>query len=528
MSTIVVIDFGSQVTQLIARRIRELGVYSEVFSANVDLRSAIDLEKIDAVILSGGPDSVASLSEIPAVLFDIMKLNKDAGIPVLGICYGMQLLARYFNITVESGSAREFGKAQLRILNSSEITRGIWDTGKIVDVWMSHSDSVVGDMPDGFKIVACSEDTEAVALFCNDAMKIYGMQFHPEVSHTSEGKELLDNFLSIAGCVRNWTMGSFMETKVSEIRDSVGGESVVAAISGGVDSTVASILLHRAIGDRLKCIFVNTGCLRKGEEDEVRNLFVKKLDIPVTFVDASNLFLGRLRGVVDPEKKREVIGNTFIEVFEKEAKKVGDAKFLMQGTIYPDVIESGGGGVGERIKSHHNVGGLPEIMNLLLVEPLRCLFKDEVRLLGKELGIPSVLLNRHPFPGPGLAVRIVGEVTEDKLALLREVDSIYIDMLRESGFYDDIWQAFAVLLPVKTVGVMGDGRTYSDVCCLRAVTSRDGMTANCYPFGEEEDKQLRFIAFLQKVGGSIIRNLPGVNRIMYDITSKPPATIEWE
>ncbi|MDB1135622.1 glutamine-hydrolyzing GMP synthase [Candidatus Anaplasma sp. TIGMIC] len=529
MFTIAIIDFGSQVTQLIARRVRELGVYSEVFPVDTDFFALMNTGKqIAAFILSGGPDSVADLQQLPKVVTDVLDINAKLGTPVLGICYGFQLLAHNLGIRVEQGNRREFGNAQLAVVAESAITKGIWSVGGTVRVWMSHSDSVVDNMPESFRVVARSAETGAVAFISNEEKKIYGLQFHPEVSHTPDGRDILNSFLTVVGCTRDWTVKTFLHTQIDDIKNTVGGELVVAAISGGVDSSVSSVLVHKAIGDRLKCVFVDTGCLRKGEVDAVQRLFVDKLGMSVSVVMASSLFLDRLSGVVDPEEKRMIIGNTFIEVFEKEAERFGDVKFLMQGTIYPDVIESGVSGSGVKIKSHHNVGGLPDRMKMALVEPIRCLFKDEVRSLGRELGLPDVVLERHPFPGPGLAVRVIGEVTEEKLALLREVDSIYIDALFDSGLYHDIWQAFAVLMPSRTVGVMGDSRTYGYVCGLRAVTSNDGMTADSFPFGEPPEKQLKFLEFLQKVGGAIVRGVPGINRVVYDITSKPPATIEWE
>ncbi|ASI48098.1 MAG: glutamine-hydrolyzing GMP synthase [Anaplasma ovis] len=529
MSTIAIVDFGSQVTQLIARRVRELGVYSEVFPPSTNFQAMASCEtNIGAFILSGGPNSVQRSRGVPKAVSDVLDLNLQTGVPVLGICYGLQVLAHYFGVDVAQDAAREFGRTQLDVIEPSSITEGVWLAGSKVDVWMSHSDSVIGEVPQGFRVVARSADTGAVALMGNDERRIYGMQFHPEVAHTPGGREMLDNFLKIAGCTRDWTMRSFLHTQIEDIKSATDGGRVVAAISGGVDSSVASVLVHKAIGERLVCVFVDTGLLRKGEVGIVRDLFVDKLNMHVNVLDKSDLFMQRLAGAQDPEVKRKIIGETFIEVFEQEARGLGDIKFLMQGTIYPDVIESGVGGSGAKIKSHHNVGGLPAVMNLSLVEPLRCLFKDEVRLLGKELGLPSAILGRHPFPGPGLAVRIMGEVTAERVELLREIDNIYIDTIRESGLYDHIWQAFAVLVPVRTVGVMGDGRTYGYVCALRAVTSSDGMTADCFPFSEADERKLEFLAVLQKVSRAIVSSLQGVNRVVYDISSKPPATIEWE
>ncbi|QJC27849.1 glutamine-hydrolyzing GMP synthase [Anaplasma platys] len=530
MLTVAIIDFGSQVTQLIARRVRDLGVYSEVFPVDTDFPSLIEGgKKIGAFVFSGGPSSVTNLPKTPKVVEDVLKINENLGTPVLGICYGFQILAHVFNSTVESQKSCEFGHAQLEVVDESEITKSVWPVGSLVSVWMSHSDSVIDRVPLGFKVLAKSKDSGAIAFMSDESRKVYGMQFHPEVSHTPDGAKLLDSFLNIAGCTRDWTVKTFLQTQVDNVRQIVGNSLTVAAISGGVDSSVAAVLMHKAIGDNLKCVFVDTGCLRKGEVAVVQDFFVNKLGIKLALANASEMFLRRLKGVTQPEEKRKVMGNTFVEVFEAEAAKLGgDVKFLMQGTIYPDVIESGASGSGVKIKSHHNVGGLPEKMNFALVEPLRSLFKDEVRKLGEELGLPSAILKRHPFPGPGLAVRIMGEVTEEKLELLREVDSIYIDMLLEHGLYHDIWQAFAVLMSERTVGVMGDGRTYGHVCGLRAVTSMDGMTADCFPFSANADKKLRFLEFLQKVSGAIVGKLPQINRVVYDVTSKPPATIEWE
>ncbi|QXK92269.1 glutamine-hydrolyzing GMP synthase [Neoehrlichia mikurensis] len=523
MSKVAIIDFGSQVTQLIARRIREFNVYSEVFC--YDDYCNVNIKNFNAFILSGGPGSICNLSEIPKIVLDILALNEKTCVPILGICYGVQILGLCFNSLLVS-DCKEFGKTRIQVVRESMITKEVWNLNDKVDVWMSHSDSL-STIPQGFEVIAYSVPDNVIAMISNEERKIYGMQFHPEVTHTFHGMKLFDNFLKIAQCTRNWTIASFLEKQKNAIKNNVGDKKVIAAISGGVDSSVAAVLLHRAIKNQLHCVFIDNGLLRKDESSKVRSIFTNILDIPICFLDKSELFLSRLSGITDPEKKRKIIGNTFIEVFESYAKEIGDVDFLMQGTIYPDVIESGTA-KSAKIKSHHNVGGLPEKMNLLLVEPLKYLFKDEVRLLGRELGISEEVLMRHPFPGPGLSIRIIGEVTCEKVHILQNIDDIYVNLLKEYELYDSIWQAFAVLLPLKTVGVMGDSRTYSYACALRAVTSDDGMSANSFPFDEGDSNKLKFCNFLQKVSNTIINNVKEVNRVMYDITSKPPSTIEWE
>ena len=512
---VLIVDFGSQVTQLIARRVRERGVYSEIHPFHKVNQAFIAAYQPRAIILSGGPASVteAGAPRADAAIF-------TAGVPVLGICYGQQVMVEQLGGRVESGHAREFGRADVDVVDACPLFEGVWGRGAREQVWMSHGDRVT-TLPPGFRSVAVSSGAPYAAI-ADDVRHFYGVQFHPEVIHTPHGAELLANFTRrVAGCVGDWTMAAFREQAIARVRAKVGSGRVVCGLSGGVDSAVTAVLLHEAIGDQLTCVFVDTGLLRQGEADEVVGLFRGHYNIPLIHRDASALFLGELAGVIDPEAKRKVIGKAFIDVFEAEARQLGDARFLAQGTLYPDVVESVTvhGGPSVTIKSHHNVGGLPERMNLALVEPLRELFKDEVRLLGRELGLPAVFVDRHPFPGPGLAVRILGEVTADRADLLRRADAIFIDELRQGGLYNAIWQAFAVLLPVRTVGVMGDDRTYDHVVALRAVTSTDGMTADSYAFDH---------AFLARVAIRIVNEVRGINRVVYDVTSKPPATIEWE
>ncbi len=511
---ILIVDFGSQVTQLIARRVREEGVYSEIVPFQ-KAEAAFAEMKPKAVILSGGPASVLD-DNAPSAPMAIL----EAGVPVLGICYGEQTLAKQLGGTVEGGHHREFGRAQIEITDDCALFDGVWQKGGKYDVWMSHGDRVT-KLPAGFRAVAQAPGSP-ISVIADDTRKFYAMQFHPEVVHTPDGAKLLCNFVrKVAGLTGDWTMRAFREEAIEKIRTQVGSGKVICGLSGGVDSAVAAVLIHEAIGDQLTCVFVDHGLLRKDEGKTVVDLFRHHYNIPLVHVDASETFLGALKGVTDPEQKRKTIGKLFIDVFEAEAKKVGGADFLAQGTLYPDVIESVSftGGPSVTIKSHHNVGGLPARMNMKLVEPLRELFKDEVRALGRELGLPDVFVGRHPFPGPGLAIRCPGEITEEKLEILRNADAVYIDQIRKAGLYDDIWQAFAVLLPVRTVGVMGDGRTYEYVVGLRAVTSTDGMTADFYQFE---------MSFLGATATRIINEVKGVNRVVYDITSKPPGTIEWE
>jgi GMP synthase (glutamine-hydrolysing) len=511
---ILILDFGSQVTQLIARRLRESGIYCEIWPFNAD-PGRITIWNPRGIILSGGPASVhEAISPLASpVIFDL-------GVPILGICYGEQLLCHQLGGAVEPSDHREFGRAYVEIADDCALFHGIWAKGNREQVWMSHGDRVTR-LPPGFRVVATSEGAPFAAI-ADDSRKFYGVQFHPEVVHTPHGAQLLRNFThDVVGLSGSWTMAGFRATEIARIRAQVGTGRVICGLSGGVDSSVAAVLIHEAIGEQLTCIFVDHGLLRHNEADEVIATFRGRFNIKLVHRDASDMFLGALEGVTDPELKRKTIGRLFIEVFEEEAAKIGGADFLAQGTLYPDVIESVSftGGPSVTIKSHHNVGGLPERMRMQLVEPLRELFKDEVRVLGRELGIPEAIVGRHPFPGPGLAIRIPGAISREKADMLRKVDAIYLEEIRSAGLYDAIWQAFAVLLPIRTVGVMGDGRTYDMACALRAVTSTDGMTADVYPFE---------MAFLTRVAARIVNEVRGVNRVTYDITSKPPGTIEWE
>jgi GMP synthase (glutamine-hydrolysing) len=511
---VLIVDFGSQVTQLIARRLRESGVYCEIHPYD-RIDAMLDAFAPKAVILSGGPASVHE-DDSPSVTARVFEL----GVPVLGICYGEMTLCAQLGGRVEGGYDREFGRAEIRIERDSPLLYGLGEVGDREVVWMSHGDKVTA-IPPGFEVVASSEGSP-FAIIADEGRRFYGVQFHPEVAHTPRGALILRNFTHrIAGLSGDWTMASFRQESVARIREQVGQGRVICGLSGGVDSSVAAVLIHEAIGDQLTCVFVDTGLLRLNEAEQVVTMFRDHYNIPLVHVDAAELFLGGLKGVTDPETKRKTIGRLFVEVFDREAAKIEGAAFLAQGTLYPDVIESvsARGGPSAVIKSHHNVGGLPEYMKLKLVEPLRELFKDEVRVLGVELGLPAPFVGRHPFPGPGLAIRIPGEITPEKVAVLQKADAIYLEEIRRAGLYDSIWQAFAVLLPVKTVGVMGDARTYEDVLALRAVTSTDGMTADFFEFPWE---------VLGRCATRIINEVRGVNRVVYDVTSKPPGTIEWE
>ncbi len=509
---VLIVDFGSQVTQLIARRLRESGVYCEVHPYNRLGDGFLARFAPRAIILSGGPSSVhwANSPRAPQAVFDL-------GVPILGICYGEQVICTQLGGEVAASDEREFGRAEIEIMQSSPLLSGLSDSET---VWMSHGDRVEA-IPEGFTVIAKSANAPFAAI-ADENRRIYAVQFHPEVIHTPCGAKILRNFThGIAGLNGDWTMAAFREEEIAKVRAQVGTSKVICGLSGGVDSSVVAVLLHEAIGEQLTCVFVDTGLMRANEADEVVTMFRDHYNIPLVHVDAGDEFLGKLAGVSDPEKKRKIIGGLFIDIFEREASAVGGADFLAQGTLYPDVIESVSfdGGPSVTIKSHHNVGGLPARMNMKLVEPLRELFKDEVRALGRELGLPNSFVGRHPFPGPGLAIRIPGEITPERVFILQKADAIYLDEIKKAGLYDDIWQAFAVLLPVRTVGVMGDERTYEHVLALRAVTSTDGMTADYYPFDHE---------VLGRMSTRIINEVRGINRVVYDVTSKPPGTIEWE
>ena len=509
-NSVLIVDFGSQVTQLIARRIREFGVFCEVKNFNISLEE-IKKNLPRAIIFSGGPSSVYE-ENAPKISPQIFDLN----IPILGICYGEQLICDMLGGKVEKSFEREFGKAEIEIVKDSKFFKDFQNH----QVWMSHGDHI-SKIPQGFEVIAKTPKAPFAGI-ANEEKKIYGVQFHPEVYHSIDGAKILKNFVvEIAGCSPDWSMKNFKDEQIADIKKIVGDKKVICGLSGGVDSSVVATLINEAIGKQLTCIFVDHGLLRKNEGEQVKEIFTKNFVTNFIYCDAKKLFLDKLKGVSDPEQKRKIIGKTFIEVFDEEASKIDGAEFLAQGTLYPDVIESShpNKGASQTIKSHHNVGGLPENMKLKLLEPVRMLFKDEVRALGRELGVPEIIVSRHPFPGPGLAIRILGEITEEKIKILQEADAVYIDEIKKAGLYDKIWQAFCALLPVKTVGVMGDARTYEYVLALRAVTSVDGMTAEVYNFES---------SFLCEVSNRIINEVRGINRVVYDYTSKPPGTIEWE
>ena len=507
---ILVLDFGSQYTQLIARRIREAKVYSEIFPFNAPIEKIREFNP-RGIVLSGGPCSVYE-EGAPIPDLELFQL----GVPILGICYGMQLIAHSLHGKVARAAKREFGQAELSVDNDADLLRGVSQKTK---VWMSHGDRIE-KMPEGFSVIGHT-DNSPVAVMADSAKKMFALQFHPEVVHTAEGTRILNNFVfAICGCSPTWEMSSFIDWSIADIRSKVDAKKVICALSGGVDSSVVALLVHRAVADNLTCIFVDNGLLRKGEAEKVRKTFGDHFHIKLLYVDARERFLEKLKDITEPEKKRKIIGNEFIAVFEEEAKKIKDAEYLAQGTLYPDVIESVSfKGPSAVIKSHHNVGGLPEVMKLRLIEPLRELFKDEVRVLGQELGLPEEICWRQPFPGPGLAIRCIGEITKKRLDILRESDAIVLEEIKSAGLYKAIWQAFAVILPIKSVGVMGDERTYESVVAVRAVTSLDGMTADWAKIPYE---------VLGKISNRIINEVKGVNRVVYDITSKPPGTIEWE
>ena len=508
---VAILDFGSQYSHLIARRVRELGVYAELVPYDISA-SALAKDKPKAIILSGGPASLTA-AQSPVCEKEIFELQ----IPTLGICYGMQIMGKLLGGEVASSLVREYGQATLLVNRGDDLFRGL---SKELLIWMSHADKI-SKLPPGFEVIAHTRNSPMAAIR-NKARQLFGVQFHPEVVHTPKGEEILRNFLyQIAKCSPAWTMKSFLDRSLEEIRQRVGGENVLCALSGGVDSSVLCLLLHKAVGEKLVAVFVDNGLLRKNEGKRVKETFGSHYHLNLRHVEAGAEFSEKLRGVTDPEEKRRIIGNEFIKVFEEEARKIGKIRFLAQGTLYPDVIESRSarGGPSATIKTHHNVGGLPREMNLKLIEPFNELFKDEVRILGKELGLPEEIIHRQPFPGPGLAVRIIGEVTKERLSLLREADEIVLDEIKKEGLYTELWQAFAVLLPVKTVGVMGDERTYENVVALRAVTSTDGMTADWAKLPEK---------LLGRISNRIINEVKGINRVVYDISSKPPSTIEWE
>ena len=508
---VLIIDFGSQLTQVIARRIREIGVYTEIKSSNI---SKEEISTYKAIILSGGSMSVydQNAPQISPFVF-------ESGIPVMGICYGQQIMCHHFGGIVERGNVREFGRAHISVLENDTLFDQCYDVQGKYQVWMSHSD-LISKLPDKFKALAQSEHSP-YAIIKHESRDLYGLQFHPEAFHTPDGVSLLRNFvINIAKCDRDWSMGQFLHNQITSIKSHIGTNKVACAVSGGVDSTVVAKILHEAIGNNLHCIFINNGLLRHNEHIEVKETLEQKLGLQIHCVDASDQFLSALKGITDPERKRKIIGKTFIDVFQEKISSIGNISHLAQGTIYPDIIESSSTIGAAAIKSHHNVGGLPKNMyGLKIIEPIKNLFKDEVRQLGKELGIDEHFLKRHPFPGPGLAIRIIGEITKGKCDLLRQIDHIYIQALKQWKLYDNVWQAYAALLPIQSVGVMGDGRTYQSACSLRAVTSTDGMTADFVDLPH---------AFLSEVTSKIINNVHGVNRVFYDITSKPPSTIELE
>jgi GMP synthase (glutamine-hydrolysing) len=507
---IIILDFGSQYTQLIARKVRECGVFAEIYPFNIKLE---DLQALNpkGIILSGGPSSVYA-EDSPKPTFDVFGL----GYPVLGICYGIQLIGFYKKGEVDKAAKREYGRAELIIDKNDDLFNGVANN---TTVWMSHGDALIAP-PENFEVIGHSGNSPICAIRSVDK-KIYGVQFHPEVHHTDEGNKILNNFVrNICGCTETWSASSFIDTSINKIRSMIGDKEVICALSGGVDSTVLAVLLHKAIGDKLHCIHIDTGLMRLNESSKLMTLFKENFNMSIELIDGSETFLSRLKGISDPEQKRKIIGKSFIDLFEVAAKLFNNAKWLAQGTLYPDVIESVSvKGPSVVIKSHHNVGGLPEKMGLSLLEPFRELFKDEVRAVGRELGVPDWFVNRHPFPGPGLGIRVLGDITPERVAVLQKADAIYIEEIRNAGLYDKIWQAFAVLLPVQSVGVMGDERTYENVCALRAVTSTDGMTADWFPMPYD---------VLSKMSSRIINEVRGINRVVYDITSKPPGTIEWE